>query len=444
MDINSLTLSFRNRALEKEYRLKYDIDNRNFTRLGCILSAFVWILCTSSTYILFPHFFPLIVFIALAIITPIITAVTALTFFKQYARLLPWGMGLANSAAAFAILYISFVAYYNQVLLSGGIIITSLYAFFIFRIRFFICVFFTTAYLAVCQLLMIKAGLPFVDLFINSSTIWAAQTAFMAGSYFMEKTSRSLFISTKLLFERNLEIENDLVIARMIVENLLPKDISSIPGCTAHTCYIPMDKVGGDFYDIRHDKGIIRLFIADVSGHGLASSYLALITRMSLDSIDSDLSPSCVFEKLNDMICDSTVNYNFVTAFLARLDLASGVLSFSSAGHPPAFLFRPSSGEIINLKTAGKALGWFKSKKFAEGSIQIESGDRIVLYTDGITECDDKSGKMYGDDRFKDFILGTLADKSTDFTEKLLDELHLFNGKTPFNDDITLLVIDII
>ena len=438
-----LKLSFDDRALEKEYRRDYDYRNRYFNRLGCLLSIAVWVLITASAYFIKPRAYPHVFFISFAVVIPILAAVIALTFFRRLTPFFSWASGLANTATAFAFLYISFTLYYNQALLSGGMVLMSLYAFFIYRMRFRIAFMFSTAYMAAYQGLLLGLGFSPEDLYITSSMIWAAQAAFVLSGHLMEKTSRTLFLSTKALSDRNREIERDLVIARMIMDNLLPKDITALPGIRAEALYIPMDSVGGDFYGAWSDGGAIKLFIADVSGHGLASSYLALVTKLSLDRIDSGAAADRALGELNDMICDATVKSNYVTAFLGRLDPATGIFTYASAGHPPALLYRPGTGEITELRTAGRALGWFKSAGYREESARMQPGDRLVLYTDGVTECMDPGGTMFGDEGLKRIILESGGASPDECARALLEALRLHAGGHAFNDDITLLVVDI-
>jgi sigma-B regulation protein RsbU (phosphoserine phosphatase) len=286
--------------------------------------------------------------------------------------------------------------------------------------------------------------LPSIDMYNGSSMIWASQAAFMLSAHLMERTSRSLYLNTRALSERNREIERDLLIARMIMDNLLPKNVTTIPGVRAGSLYIPMDKVGGDFFDLRADGGIIKLFIADVSGHGLASSYLALITKLSLDKIDPAQTPARALDELNDFICASTVKSNYVTAFLGAISIDSGKFTYASAGHPPAILHRASTGEILEHRTRGKALGWFPGGGFREDSVSLLQGDRLVLYTDGVTECMDPNGTMFGDERFHHCIRSGKSLSPDELAEKIIGELRIFSRRNTFDDDITLLVVDMI
>lgn len=246
-----------------------------------------------------------------------------------------------------------------------------------------------------------------------------------------------------LLEVRSREIEGDLETARLLQRKLLPGAVLDAPGCRFAATYIPMDKVGGDFYDHSSADGSIRLFIADVSGHGLPGAFLATVTKVALDGITERPAASGVLLKLNDSICRATVNNNYVTAFYCMIDRAMRSVRYCSAGHLPQFLFRRRTGECIPMKTPGMPLGWFGGIRLVEGSMDLEPGDRLVLYTDGIVECASPRGEMFGEERLISFIAGHEKDSPQAFLDGLIAEISAFAGSATFHDDITCLVLDL-
>jgi len=246
-----------------------------------------------------------------------------------------------------------------------------------------------------------------------------------------------------IIAERNREIEEELETARLLQRRLLPGGDLDAPGCRFGAAYIPMDKVGGDFYDHATADGSIRLFIADVSGHGLPGAFLATVTKVALDGITERPAASGVLLKLNDSIIRATVNNNYVTAFYCIIDPGMRSLRYCSAGHLPQFLFRSRTGECLPMKTPGMPLGWFGGLSLQEGSMDLEPGDRLVLYTDGIVECTGPGGEMYGEERLISFITGHGDDDPKSFLDGLIAEITAFAGSATFHDDITCLVLDL-
>jgi serine phosphatase RsbU (regulator of sigma subunit)/uncharacterized membrane protein YeaQ/YmgE (transglycosylase-associated protein family) len=246
-----------------------------------------------------------------------------------------------------------------------------------------------------------------------------------------------------IIAERNREIEEELETARLLQRRLLPGGELDAPGCRFSAAYIPMDKVGGDFYDHTSADGSIRLFIADVSGHGLPGAFLATVTKVALDGINERPAASGVLLKLNESICRATVKNNYVTAFYCIIDRDMRRVRYCSAGHLPQFLHRRGSGECIPMKTPGMPLGWFGGLSLEEGSLELGPGDRLVLYTDGIVECTSPGGEMFGEERLISFITGHGDDEPRSFLDGLIAEITAFAGSTTFHDDITCLVLDL-
>ncbi len=238
-------------------------------------------------------------------------------------------------------------------------------------------------------------------------------------------------------------VEEEMETGRQIVTRLLPEHMPSLPGYTLHASLQLMQRIGGDFYDYTVDEsGYMHLMIADVSGHGLASAFIALITKMGLDTISSNESPADVLRQVNEVVMRSTVRNYFVTAFYCSIYQKTGKMRYCSAGHPPPVLYSRSSGQIVELNTRGRALGIFKELALEENEITIHPGDRLILYTDGITECSSPGGQLFGDDRLLSLVQEHAHEKADIFAKALLSTLHGFSGKSSFDDDITVMVLD--
>jgi signal transduction histidine kinase/serine phosphatase RsbU (regulator of sigma subunit) len=247
----------------------------------------------------------------------------------------------------------------------------------------------------------------------------------------------------KAVLHRNREIEEELETARLLQRKLLPDKNLEVSGYTFHSLYIPMDKVGGDFYDYTVRDGFIDLFIADVSGHGLPGAFLSTVTKMALDSITNRASASRVQYQLNDVVCRSTVRNKYVTSFFCKIDIQTNNLSYCGAGHVPPLIFRRRHSEFIELKTKGSPLGWFKNLKLEEKNIMLIPGDLLILYTDGITECMNSKREIFSEERFREFIRSSSGISLKEFSESLLTCLRNYSQTEKFEDDLTMVVFEV-
>jgi len=243
--------------------------------------------------------------------------------------------------------------------------------------------------------------------------------------------------------KRNNEIEEELKIARLIQHRLLPQNIPDISGYKFHPTYIPMDAVGGDFYDFKTDGNFIEIFITDVSGHGLVSAFISMIAKTALDSIYIKNSCTYVMYQLNDILCNSTVNWNYMTSFFCLVDKESNIMRYANAGHIYPIVYRKNTDAFFELKAKGKPLGWFTDLVLVEERFQLNQGDRVLFYTDGITECMNADNQLYEEERFKDFIRKNSGMEPDLFSGKLIDELKTFCNNEKFCDDLCLLVFDV-
>lgn len=243
---------------------------------------------------------------------------------------------------------------------------------------------------------------------------------------------------------RNEQLEEELEIAQMITSRLLPTEKLQLQSMHIDAHYKPVDTIGGDFYDYSINNGKLELFIADVSGHGLPSAFLSLITKMALDQIEDRSKPATVLKLINKTIMRSTVKSIFVTCFFCIIDPVSKLVVYANAGHCPPLLYRKETDEFTELHKKGIALGWFDVIEIEEGRVDIKDGDRIIYYTDGIFECRNEKGEMFGYDRFKECILAHKYENTKDFSRALIEKVNEFCKNSQMDDDSTFIVVDIV
>jgi sigma-B regulation protein RsbU (phosphoserine phosphatase) len=240
----------------------------------------------------------------------------------------------------------------------------------------------------------------------------------------------------------SLEIqEQELQRAREIQQSLLPKEIPQLPGIAVATAWRPARAVGGDYFDVlRLDGNRLAICIADVSGKGVPAALLMANVQASLRASVRDLdSPARVCGIMNAMLCESIAANKFVSFFCGVLDANTGTFRYCNAGHPYPILV--SAGAAHTLDHGGGAvLGVFPSWNYQDSSINLKSGDRLLLFTDGITEAEDAQGEEFGVERVAAFGKAHAASSAVELTEQLLAQVSDFCG-AQFQDDATLVVL---
>lgn len=264
---------------------------------------------------------------------------------------------------------------------------------------------------------------------------------------YLSTTFNQLTKSLKVAHEAEIEkekLEHDLSVGREIQQTLLPKTLYKIPGYDLDAFYMSAKEVGGDYYDlIPVDKTKLGVVVADVSGKGIQGAMIMTIMRtvMNIAAVGNLSSKNCM-ARTNRFLSDRIKRGMFVTAYYAILDCRKGTLSFSSAGHNPMAIYRAKTKTLELLNPTGIALGFDKGPLFErtlkESETTLESGDRFVLYTDGVVEAMNEEREEFTDQAFHDFIMENAEEDSKTFVHKLVSALKKHQGKAPQHDDITI------
>ncbi|WCL50245.1 SpoIIE family protein phosphatase [Leptospira sp. GIMC2001] len=253
---------------------------------------------------------------------------------------------------------------------------------------------------------------------------------------------RNLLVKSDLQLEKNkrlLQLQKELVLARDIQSKLLPTQLPDIKGYNFAALYIPLDEVGGDFYDIYEKNDKTYIFICDVSGHGVPACLIASMVKMVFQSeMKKNVGISRIMKGINSSLY-SIIGNNFVTACIVELDPQKNSLKYTTAGHPP--FYHVSKGRIQEHKTIGKPLGVLPNANFEESTIYPSQGDIVFLYTDGIVECMNQSGEFYGEERLEDFLTRSSEYEPKEIIEALREELKGFLGQENYEDDITAFTV---
>ena len=242
-------------------------------------------------------------------------------------------------------------------------------------------------------------------------------------------------------------IESELKIAHDIQMSMVPKTFPPFPDRREFDIYatlVPAREVGGDFYDFfLIDDQRLCFAIGDVSGKGIpASLFMALTKTMFRASGDRrDATAEGILSTLNGDIYRDNDSCMFVTMFCGILDVQTGRVDFSNAGHNLPYVV--SNGTVTALANpGGMALGVADSANLRAGHIVLSAGDRLVLYTDGVTEAMDKSEELFSQGRLETTLQGGSALSSKAVIEGVVSEVRRFSAGAPQADDITLLVLD--
>ncbi len=256
-----------------------------------------------------------------------------------------------------------------------------------------------------------------------------------------------------IIKQNNESLLKDMESARRLQIGLLPEAFPSIKNLKVDVHYRPCDQVGGDFYDVFNlDEAHVGFYVADVSGHGVSAAMVTFFVKELVDSLKKIIfpdgsyeftSPSVIMEKVNLKILQEDFDGIYITMFYALFNTQTGELKWSNAGHIAyPLICRPSSCECEILKMNSMALGWFDYARYVDKTIKIEKGDKIVLYTDGVTDSKNKNGDLFGVDRVKNIIETRGFKNSSSLAFRVLKELRKFQRKKDLEDDITFLVIE--
>ncbi len=249
---------------------------------------------------------------------------------------------------------------------------------------------------------------------------------------------------TKTIQAQSVELEKQIQIAQKIQMSLLPEAIPDIETARVSFKYQPMMGVGGDFTDFYYkNNDELILFICDVSGHGVPAAFLATMVKMTLQTCyESMLRPSDSLRKIHKSLLGK-MSGHFISAIYCSIDLSTGVMKISNAGHlSPVRVSK--EGEVNYILSKGRVISEILPVKVEEQTILLFPGDKIILYTDGITEARNLQNEMLGDERFLEIIKENYKCSTEELSSTLYNSVLSFTGNVTgqFTDDITILTAE--
>ncbi len=261
----------------------------------------------------------------------------------------------------------------------------------------------------------------------------------------LKKQAEQLTKAKKLLEERNRSITEELALASELQKSLLPRETPADLPLTISHRYLPYMSVGGDYYDyISLDSGKVGIIIADASGHGVASAFLTAMMKSAFTHVAGRTdSPAEVLTRINEEFCRTIRTDHYITAFYIIVDTENMECVYSNAGHPKQILSH-ESGEVELLSSPGFFLGTFETTKYEERKLSLQSGDRLLLYTDGLLETTDSNMQPFGRDRLLRILRDSVDMDIELLSNEVITRLLEFMGGEQFQDDITLLTVEFI
>ncbi len=234
-------------------------------------------------------------------------------------------------------------------------------------------------------------------------------------------------------------LEKQVQLAADVQQRMIPQTPPIVPGVQLAAVYVPCYQLGGDFYDFISLPGDnIGLAVADVAGKGVPASLIMASVRAALRAqVDNVYYLYEVVRRVNLMLCRDTTPSEFVTLFYGVLDARNKQFTFCNAGHPPGLILR--EGKIIELTADNMVLGIDPEEQYRQTVVQLQSGDILLIYTDGLTEAMNFQQELFGKQRLLEVFKQSALNADL-VTENILWEIRKYVGMAERTDDITMIV----
>ncbi len=238
------------------------------------------------------------------------------------------------------------------------------------------------------------------------------------------------------------QLENELELSQVVQRALLPQQAPVIPGLSVAAFSRPAQIVSGDYFDfIEFKDGGHGIVMADVSGHGVSAGMLMSSLQMAFHTlVPVAESPLEVLERINHLYAHNINFTTFVTIFFGKLEPNSHTFTYGSAGHNSAYLYRAASGEEVLLHPTGPAIGLMEGFGVHSEQVELNPGDTLVLYTDGVTEASNRDGTQLGLDALAEVIRLNQTLAPEQIIQRVLQKLNSYIDGSPLTDDVTLVV----
>ncbi|MGV8135798.1 MAG: PP2C family protein-serine/threonine phosphatase [Mangrovibacterium sp.] len=242
-----------------------------------------------------------------------------------------------------------------------------------------------------------------------------------------------------------ISIQQDLNTAREIQQSIIPKVFPAFPGLTSFDVYgsmVAAKEVGGDFFDFfLIDSNRLGFVIGDVSGKGIPAAIFMAISRTLIRAVGiKGVSASECLSLVNNLLCKDNVSSMFVTVFYGILNISTGEVDYVNAGHNPPYVISGSGVKAVEM-TGGMVLGVFDDMNYKSKTFRLNPGERLFLYTDGVTEANDINTNLFGEQRLEEFLAQHVNSPLPEIVKNAFNEVNTFASGVPQFDDVTILTI---
>ena len=258
---------------------------------------------------------------------------------------------------------------------------------------------------------------------------------------YLQNSVTDYIVQMKTTKSDNERMESELNVARTIQMGMLSTDFPP----QLHALLRPAKEVGGDLYDFIQKGDVLHFAVGDVSGKGVPASLVMSITRAMLHFVATlDLPLSDSVSRLNNSVADSNSNDMFVTLFIGRINLKTLRMDYCNAGHNPPVIIPPDGEPHFLPAKSNLAAGLLEQFPYEDESIDLKPGTRIVAYTDGVTEAENKRLELYGEERLIEGIKHLKADMDEKtVVNHVYQSVKAFTAGQPQSDDITILSVKV-
>ena len=257
------------------------------------------------------------------------------------------------------------------------------------------------------------------------------------------------YIALEIVFtneRRLLSIETELETARQIQFSILPASVPELENLRIAASYYPMTSVAGDFYQfVRSNKNHLGILVADVSGHGVPAALISSMIKVAMQSVAVHAhDPAHVLGGLNRILW-SEAHGQFASAAYVWIDTDNRKAVYSAAGHPPLLCWRNKKAEMQRIESNGLLFGVEPDSEYPVCSVPLESSDRFLLYTDGVTETENAAGEEFGYQQLERVVRDNRLQPASELSRRVLSELQRWRpAAVNQQDDITLIVVDVL